>query len=95
LGRFSEMKAATGYADFNNADPNGRLRLNCVGTVEDLSKQKVELADGLKLLLYDDELEADGIVEYSQEENGWVAVIDWKAIRRFDEASTQDVTDLQ
>ena len=24
------------YADFHNADANGRLRLNCVGTVEDL-----------------------------------------------------------
>jgi hypothetical protein len=24
------------YADFQNADSQGRLRLNCLGTVEDL-----------------------------------------------------------
>ena len=31
------------FADFNNADENGRLRLNCTGTIEDLARQKIEL----------------------------------------------------
>ena len=35
------------YADFHNADANGRLRLNCVGTVEDLARQGVALRDGM------------------------------------------------
>ena len=39
------------YADFHNADPEGRLRLNCVGTIEDLSRYQVELRDGEKLVL--------------------------------------------
>jgi hypothetical protein len=69
------------YADFHNADVQGRLRLNCVGTVEDLARQQIVLRDGLLLTLYSEELEVEGRVQYSTEENLWVAVIDWGAIR--------------
>lgn len=69
------------YADFHNADIQGRLRLNCVGTVEDLARQQIVLRDGLLLTLYSEELEVEGRVQYSTEENLWVAVIDWDAIR--------------
>ena len=65
------------FADFHNADPKGRLRLNCVGTVEDLTCQKISLRDEQSLILYSEELEVDGVVQYSKEENLWVAVIDW------------------
>ena len=69
------------YADFHNADAQGRLRLNCVGTVEDLACQQIALRDGLLLTLYSEELEVEGQVHHSTEENLWVAVIDWGAIR--------------
>jgi len=78
------------YADFHNADSQGRLRLNCVGTVEDLARQKVELRDGLLLTLYADDLDSqgqldellvEGVVSFSEEEHCWVAAIDWSAIR--------------
>ncbi len=69
------------FADFHNADEKGRLRLNCVGTVDTLERQKISLRDGQSLLLYSEDLEVDGIVQYSKEENLWVAVIDWDAIR--------------
>jgi hypothetical protein len=72
------------YADFHNADREGRLRLNCVGTIEDLSRYQVELRDGEKLVLYSEELEADGVVEYSEIERLWVAAIDWHQIRELD-----------
>ena len=68
------------FADFHNADPQGRLRLNCVGTIEDLAKQKIELRAGLGLTLYREDLETDGSVEFSGEENVWVAAIDWNAV---------------
>jgi hypothetical protein len=68
------------YADFHNADPQGRLRLNCIGTVQDLSRQRIELKAGLKLALYSEDLEVEGQVQYSAEEHLWVAVIDWDAI---------------
>ena len=71
------------YADFNNADPQGRLRLNCVGTVRDLGRLGVQLQDGLRLRVHDEELEADGEVSYSSDEQIWVAKIDWSAVRQF------------
>jgi hypothetical protein len=69
------------FADFHNADAHGRLRLNCIGTVEDLAQQQVVLRDGLPLTFYSEELEVEGVVQYSTDENVWVAVIDWSAIR--------------
>jgi hypothetical protein len=72
------------YADFHNADEQGRLRLNCVGTIEDLARSSVELRDGEKLVLYSEELEADGVVAYSASERLWVAAIDWHQIRELD-----------
>ncbi len=69
------------FADFHNADAQGRLRLNCVGTVEDLTCQKIVLKEGQSLILYSEDLEVDGVVRFSEKENLWVAVIDWDAIR--------------
>ena len=69
------------FADFHNADPQGRLRLNCIGTIEDLARQQILLQDGKLLTLYSEDLEVDGIAQYSESENLWVAVIDWDAIR--------------
>jgi len=74
------------YADFHNADSQGRLRLNCIGTARDLSHHQVSLADGVALTFYSEELEVDGTVRYSKEEGGWVAEIDWEAIRRLEPA---------
>lgn len=82
------------YADFHNADQQGRLRLNCIGTLEDLSRQEIQLREGLRLTLYADdvgaqgqldELIADGVVAFSTEEHCWVATIDWSAVRHASE----------
>lgn len=73
------------FADFNNADVKGRLRLNCAGTTRDLAEQKLNLEPGLRVILYDgDELEADGEVQFSADENIWVAVIEWNQVRERD-----------
>lgn len=77
------------FADFHNADEQGRLRLNCVGTIEDLSLQNIKLQDGQLLAFYDEELEVDGVVQYSEEENLWVAAIDWKQIKQVEELLVQ------
>jgi len=83
------------YADFHNADSRGRLRLNSVGTIEDLARQHIELREGLPVSLYSDDLDAAGaldkllvagIVGFSQEEDCWVATIDWSAIRHASDA---------
>ena len=83
------MKYPRIFADFHNADEQGRLRLNCVGTIEDLSRQNIKLQDGQLLALYDEELEVDGVVQYSEEESLWVAVIDWKQIRHVEDMLVQ------
>jgi hypothetical protein len=76
------------FADFHNADAHSRIRLNCIGTVEDLARQHVKLQEGLLLTLYSEDLEVDGLVQYSQEEQLWVAIIDWNAIRETEAEST-------
>jgi hypothetical protein len=76
------------FADFHNADEQGRLRLNCVGTIEDLSRQNIELKNEQQITLYSEELEVDGIVRYSEEEKLWVAAIDWNQIREIEEVAT-------
>jgi hypothetical protein len=73
------------FADFHNADEQGRIRLNCVGTIEDLSCQNIKLQNGKLLTIYSEELEVDGAMQYSEEESLWVAVIDWKQIRQVDD----------
>ncbi len=70
----------THFANFHNADAQGRVRLTCNGTIRDLGSQNIALTEGLTLT-DDDELEADGTAHFSGEEQDWVAVIDWKAIR--------------
>jgi hypothetical protein len=40
------------FVNFHNADEHGRLRLNCIGTIEDLAYQQTELENGQRLILY-------------------------------------------
>jgi hypothetical protein len=69
------------FVDFHNADETGRLRLNAVGSIEDLAHQRVELRIGQLLTLYSDNLEVEGVVDFSEGEKIWVVVIDWNQIR--------------
>ena len=88
------------YADFQNADSQGRVRLNCQGTIQDLARQKLQLHDGLLLRLYSDdadaggverELAVDGRVTFSRDENCWVAEIDWSALQSEESRSVSKV----
>ncbi len=77
------------FADFHNADAEGRLRLNCIGTIEDLANQSIELQDGQLLTLYSEDLEVDGVVQFSSSEKLWVAAIDWDRIRQVEDLVVQ------
>ena len=66
--------------DFQNADHDGRVRLNTVGTLIDIERQSLELQPGLRLLLVDAELSAAGQVAWSEEEKLWVAEVDWNEV---------------
>ena len=69
------------FADFHNTDTEGRVRLTCKGTMEDIERDHLNLYEGQHIIIYSEELEVKGVVEYSEEENIWVAVIDWDAIK--------------
>ena len=64
------------YADFNNMDSAGRIRLNTVGTIEDVQKLSLRLVEGMSLVVSDSEIKASGKVEFSSEENIWVLNLD-------------------
>lgn len=74
------------FADFHNSDTQGRLRLNCIGTIEDFAQQSIKLESGQELTLYSEDLEVDGMIEYSKLENIWVAIIDWDKIREVEKS---------
>jgi hypothetical protein len=63
------------YADFNNIDPDGYVRLDCVGSVSDLARKAIALRDGLQLVIADSALEADVIVRQPGPEGCWRAAI--------------------
>jgi hypothetical protein len=77
------------FADFHNADAEGRLRLNCIGTIEDLARHHIELQNGQLLTLHSEDIEVDGTVQYSELENMWVAIIDWEQIRQVEDIAVQ------
>jgi hypothetical protein len=70
------------YADFNNADRHGRLRLAICGSEEDIQRQDLKLFDGMKVIVKGDDLSADAEVKFSNEEQIWVAEINWAQIKR-------------
>jgi len=69
------------FADFQNADEQGRIRLITNGSIEDIKKQGIQLKPGMKALVYCEDLSTIGVVEFSEEEKIWVAVINWDDIK--------------
>ncbi len=70
------------FVDFNNADRYGRVRLNTNGTFADIKELNLELKEGMRVSLDDnDSLTTIGEVKYSDEEKIWVAEINWDDIK--------------
>ena len=66
------------FADFNNGDTSGRVRLNTNGSLSDIHKLGDKFKENIIVLLDDgDSLQVFGRVKYSDEEQIWVAEIDW------------------
>ena len=74
------------FADFQNATPSGRVRLNTVGTFKDIERLSIELKEGMQVVIEDrDSLIADATVRWEAGE-GWVAEVDWDRIEDLDDA---------
>ncbi len=72
------------FVDFNNADEKGRVRLTTNGSLNDIKNKNIELVEGNKVLLDDsEELKTLGTLYFSNEENIWVAVINWDDIQHY------------
>ena len=87
------------YADFMKCDYEGRLLLTCLGTHKDLEKYKISLKDGLKLVFYSDDEDAngnpdnlvvEGIVEYDKDNERWTAKINWDDIKNISSLSFEE-----
>ena len=86
------------WADFNASSDNG-LRLNCRGTINDLSRQEIELKEGLELLLWDedtdendnpDNLIVKAIAHFDDRKKIWEGVFEWKNIKHESELLKRD-----
>jgi hypothetical protein len=66
--------------DFQNSDALGRVRLNTAGAHADIVEHGIGLELGQRLRLVDGELSADGDVVWSDEEQLWVATVDWDEV---------------
>jgi hypothetical protein len=68
------------YADFQNADIEGFVRLNCEGTLVALAPEGISLAAGQEFVLTDGELRTNAVVVEPGEEGIWRARVDWSAL---------------
>jgi hypothetical protein len=77
------------WVDFMRTDWERRVRLDLPGTRADLQRWGVELANGLRLVLYTEDADAEGRVDdlvtvgtvrYDSEEGRWAAEIDWNTL---------------
>lgn len=78
------------YIDFQKLDDWRRPILFTSGTLADLTRLGIELRDGMSLAFYSDDedddghsdpLLVDGTVRYDDQNQRWVAEIDWNEIR--------------
>jgi hypothetical protein len=69
------------FVDFNNTDTQQRVRLITSGALNDIKERGIKLYAGLHLLLDDrQEFKVKGTVEFSEEENIWVARVHWEEL---------------
>ena len=73
------------YADFNNCEENGKVRLNTNGSLGDLFRVKKQIHAGMPVWLYDEEFEVESKLEYDKKWKIWMGDPHWSTIRYFDE----------
>jgi hypothetical protein len=69
------------YADFNNCDREGRVRLNCIGSRADLDRLGISLHEGMDLIVSDSELEVEAVAHFVAEASIWAAEFDPQRLR--------------
>jgi hypothetical protein len=76
------------YADLRKTDYKGRVLLTSFGTARDLSKHEMVFKEGETFHFYNDDADKqdvtvfEGIVQYDNSENRWVAKVDLDSVTR-------------
>lgn len=69
------------FADFTNCDEDHRVRLDTVGSLEDIKQYEDVLVEGMVVILYTpDELEVCATLFFDEI---WMGIPDWKTIRYY------------
>jgi hypothetical protein len=72
------------FADLNNTGSKERIRLITAGALNDITTKNITLKDGLEVVLDDkQEFRVRGVVEFSKQENVWVAKADWSICEEY------------
>ncbi|MBL0028892.1 MAG: hypothetical protein IPO95_07445 [Rhodanobacteraceae bacterium] len=74
------------FADFNNFDQDGFIRLNTIGTIRDLADAGIVLHEGLRLTVSDNDLKAEIQVMPPANEGVWRGKV-VSVIEEFDHSS--------
>jgi hypothetical protein len=71
------------YVDFHCTTPAGTVRLNTIGSMEDLNSTGIVLKQGVEVRSYSEEFEVSGGVEFLKEEHIWVARYNGRNVERY------------
>jgi len=64
------------YVDWNDCVGCNYTRIDNAWAMEDIKKHNIEMKEGVKVLLYGDDVEIEGTLHYSEKEKTWVATYD-------------------
>jgi hypothetical protein len=71
------------YFNENSGDQQGRFDLGIPGSSRDLEHLADKLGNGLHVTLYDgQEIEVEGVLEFDEASNRWLALPLWDTMRR-------------
>jgi hypothetical protein len=76
------------WADFNNRDEQGRVRLNTVGSLKDIEKHHDEIREGTKVILNaEDDFEVEARLTFDKV---WRAIPDMTTIKYLNSEDAQE-----
>src|SRR5207244_13218797 len=86
----SEMYSPAVWGDFMHTDWERRIRLDVPGTERDLKALGIDLREGARIVIYQEDANAKGTTDdlitvatmhFDEEENRWVAIVDWDEVK--------------
>ena len=82
------------WVDFMHIDWENHVRLDLPGTQRDLTRLELELTEGRRIVIYQEDADDAGTIDdlvtagtghFDPEESRWVAIVDWDSVRHVSE----------